>query len=238
MFTTVNHIRLAILVTGLFIFSCSPSNLENVNGFHLLEGEINFIGTQHNTFVEKGFESLDYIDTIAQSKILEIFLTFAPDFENKDLMRIIQLAEKRNFDVDLYSNEFQNPQTIEMYKELITLCNKIEHFTIYESKIMNLKKKVEQNLKGFDREFMLVSLTVALNSANLWLPIKKGGQGLYNRLHNEIYPSNSISNQLQTRDSEEECLADVLAGDVSGAAGVFFLDGDLHLLQFLEPIWQ
>lgn len=131
--------------------------------------EIKAVGEEHNHYVLEGFQNFDFLARDKEQALIMSFLEFSPNLRSEELSLILNLGEK-GFDPKLNGKTFQNRLTLELYNQLVALSNQeIEHYSVFEKDVNNIKSRVMDNLKGMDREFMLISIEVALNSANLWL---------------------------------------------------------------------
>lgn len=69
--------------------------------------------------------------------------------------------------------------------------------------IAYLTQQAETNLTGIDQAAVLASLSVALNSASMWLPVSEGGQGYFEVVENRVYTA------LNSNDNRKEGLVSV-----------------------------
>lgn len=205
-----------ILFIGIsFLVSCNKSNdidnnslsYRNANNyFNFSQNEIDSIGINHNIYLLNGIGDLKTNSLNLEEKLYNQFIEIGPEF-SIELIDSILMVGQQEFEVSKY---FTDNRTIEIYNTLIEISNLdlISKYDNYVLKIDSLYSLIG-SLSDSDKEFLKVCFSVAKNSTKLWLDKEKGGQGLFKLIHER--------EELESR----LCWKCVVAGDVSGAAGVF-----------------
>lgn len=194
----------------LFIFSCQKE-VQNLQNARLSTEDIELLGQNHKEYLTLGY---DFIQSNSPEGIASGFLDFAPDTDKKDLEKILYLSEEK-FLIEKHEDRFNNPITVEIYNSIIELSNsEITTLSSFKNDLKNLKSLAISNLNGLDKDFILLSIEVAENSASLLLPKSKGGQGLQEEIINTLYPR-------EIARPRGDCADSIIAGAVGGAAGVF-----------------
>lgn len=218
-----------VFALALFMLqACSDQKQLTETQFRLSLQEIASIGEVHNQSVIEGLQILNSknksnLDWNGINSEQDLFDAYMDSYPHKDVDTYADVANfllysLEEFDINDHAQHFSNPNVILVYNDIVesSLMSNIVDYTTYQSYIETTNIHIQSNFSGLDRDFLLTTTSVAVSSAYLWLSEEKGGLGQFDDMEN-MYPS--ISNGITS--TRDDCKDDVIAADLTAAAGYF-----------------
>lgn len=183
-----------ILTLGLmFLYatSCNKDTIELNHGSNLAENQtisksidggtlltdtqIEAIGDAHNFYLEKAFENFDYSSDDLIQELYQNFESVSPydsipfdptEFETSTEDNLSTLQDS------LSDEAFQ------IINNAVIASNNIENLSAFTDYITTLESTTRNNISGYEKDIVLVTLCVLRKSAYFWLPQEDGGSGI------------------------------------------------------------
>jgi hypothetical protein len=241
------------LITFILGFSaCQKANntFELEKNFKTLtKEEIELIGKEHNRLCIEVIKNLKYnsmtikTDQVQSQSVYESN-SLSSKYENllnsmnyiytTNSYRSISESEFedyiKNYSVDAISNtinttinNISNAQQSLIMEDLFRFINSSSNYEVLSHMLNQLKQRAENELTGLDQTSTLIAIEVAINSANMWLPIYQGGLGYFEQIGNfqrvTLESNNSLIN-IESRDIGSK-FATVICSDAIGAFSGF-----------------
>ncbi len=221
------------LVFALALFTlqaCSDQKQLSETQFSLSLQEIASIGEFHNESVIAGLHNLNSknqsnLNWDGINSQQDLFDAYMDTYPHKDVDSYIDVANfllysLEEFNINDHAQHFSNSNVITVYNDIIesSLMSNIDNFGTYQNYIETTNIHIQANFSGFDKDFLLTTTSVAVNSAYLWLSEDKGGLGQYDALI-DMYPS--TSNEVASTRGDDDCRDAIIAADLTAAAGYF-----------------
>lgn len=218
---------LTLLVLLIFGFSsCEDQNADQflpatgylkITAFGLSDTEIDNIGKLHNEVLISSYEGIELVKPENKAAhVREHFYNLDLDIHSTgyDAKSLYDASEQwyhqskeNNF---LIRNENLNTAYLNKYLELIyDELSKTTSIQDFEGRMNNLEASLQgdDDLKLFEIEAIKVSISIAKNSAGVWMPTSMGGIGL-------------TSNGIVTSIEKKWNWGGMVLGDISGAMSV------------------
>jgi hypothetical protein len=116
-------------------------------------------------------------------------------------------------DLEYYDAYINDPDVYDVIDEIELAIDTFTHLTYLISRLEDIESDVVNNFSCSDRELLLVSISVAKKSAELWAPTSYGGEGF---LHDKFFKDGEIQDRMPWWKR-------AIIGDVA-AAGAAFLN--------------
>jgi hypothetical protein len=202
----MKNVAFILTVFSFFIFySCSKSDISNVDKPILTKKEISSIGSEHNRLlieVLNKFSNNTSQNNSIQNQSLEVKQSYTLELQQANLQNSLNSIFLENGLQELTESEFlvyfhdysmenidntisNNLNGISNLEELAImngLINSLKRNVNYNSLLSDLnalKARAENNLTGVSQTATLIAIEVATNSAQLWFPVESGGLGYY-----------------------------------------------------------
>ncbi len=180
--------------------------------------EIGDIGSLHNQVVVNVFDGFNFsaFDLLTQAK--SQFAAAYPGLTSGEIDDFFTLGMSE-VDLEDHDEKLDDVTLVHTYYDnLLYILENSSDLSSLQSSLQSLKGDVNNNLSCTDLDFMLVCLSITINSATLWSPTTLGGDGLYD----SVTISKGITGIANDRDWTWRS---VVKGDLAGATSAFFSYG-------------
>lgn len=219
---------LSLLIAILAVTGCAKDSFRTLQDKQKIQdrggctggfssSEIDSIGIMHNQVVTTVFGNFNFS---ALNPITELKSRFAVEYSgiSSTTLNGYFTSGGSGFDIDANISQFSDQNLVSTYfNDIIYYIDNSANMTSLQTSLSTLKGLAETNLACSDLDFILVCISVASNSADLWSPTTIGGDGFYDTIDG----LKIISGEVQSR----WIWRDVVKGDLTGAAGAFFAYG-------------
>lgn len=181
----------------------------------LNDEQVKSIGNLHNQFLTQVFSNYDFQ---TKNRVLEI----RTQFEKIDLKgNVIDWNKKDYGNIENELNYLKNnlsDTAFSIIEKGMMEAEKMENVESFSNTLELLNEEAKEKLTGIELDTVLIALNVFENSAQLWLPVDEGGNGIGYEFFNKY---NMVYNiELSNKRTPRQMIRTALAADgLSAAAG-------------------
>lgn len=219
-------LSIVVIFSTIFIFiSCSKNSdsKQQVNtnpAISLTEAEISQIGSEHNRLCKLIVDEIIDNNTDLFVSINKTLMNNSyPSISKQELefLTLSKIDKTKDSIISNMSNKTQRDILKKMFK--ISESTSLEYIIVELSK---LHKNTKETLINSEKNSTLIAIEVAMNSAKLWMPVSKGGDGYFDKL---LVRNSFIQRTTQTSDSskptpktkDDSTIGNIVAMDALGA---------------------